>query len=258
MAISGSELFRAAKPVLDEGCTDLMDFRTKMGAKISSYVAANAELKGAYAGTTPGGSPVIGTAVGKLVPTAPTPPLLANPVPFTDYKTWIKKTLEETVLWNIVAVTPYTNTPMIFDPTVTFIDVLGDFSDLRTSEGFWAMVCDAIICCIEGYIPTTTPGAKSGSSGTILWTPIEIPEVVHNFIFRINYDINDNALIRWIKKYITDIGDVSGTVDIPFEDKPYQEVITIWKGLIALTTECELYKKQDYGDLILLTTGAAF
>lgn len=259
MSISGSGLYTAAKPVLEEGCTDLLQFRTKMGAKISSYVAANAELVGAYVGQTPGGSPVLGTAAGKLVPTAPTPPLLAPvTVPFSDYMTWMEETLDTTIKWNVVALTPYTNTPVVFDPTTSFMQVLGDFSDIRTSYGFWAMVCDAIICCIQGYIPVVTAASKTGSSGSITWSPIEIPQVKHNFVFRVMYDANNLPLVQWIRNHITDPGDLSGNVDIPIDDQPYQATLIAWKALKALTEDCEFYKKQDDGELILLTTGAPF
>lgn len=260
MAFSGSGLYTAVKPVLEEGCTDLMTFRTKMGAKISQYVATNCELVGAYAGTKPSGVPsVLVLAAGKLVPTAPTPPLLANPVPFTNYMKWIKDTLEQTILWNITAVSPHTNTVKVFDPTVTFMDVLGDFSDIRSSYGFWAMVCDAIVCCIQGYIPTVTAAtATDGSSGSITWAPVSTPQLKHNFIFRVTYDLNNTQLIQWINAHITNPGDLSGDVDIPINDQPYQATLALWKGLIALTEQCSFYKKQDNGELILLTTGAPF
>lgn len=260
MAFSGSGLYTAVKPVLEEGCTDLMTFRTKMGAKISQYVATNCELVGAYVGTKPSGVPsVLVLAAGKLVPTAPTPPLLANPVPFTNYMKWIKDTLEQTILWNITAISPHTNTVKIFDPTVTFMDVLGDFSDIRSSYGFWAMVCDAIVCCIQGYIPTVTAAtATDGSSGSITWSPVSTPQLKHNFIFRVTYDINNTQLIQWINVHITNPGDLSGDVDIPINDQPYQATLALWKGLIALTEQCSFYKKQDNGELILLTTGAPF
>lgn len=260
MAFSGSGLYSAVKPVLEEGCTDLMTFRTKMGAKISSYVASNFELTGAYVGTKPGGVPsTLLVATGKLVPTAPTPPLLANPVPFTDYMKWIKDTLEQTILWNIVSLPPHTNTPKVFDPTVTFMDILGDFSNIRSSYGFWAMVCDAIACCIKGYIPAMTAATGTdGSSGTITWAPVETPQLKHNFVFRVTYDINNLALVQWINAHITNLGDLSGDVDIPINDQSYQATLALWKGLIALTEQCSFYKKQDNGELILLTTGAPF
>ena len=186
MSVTGSGLYTAVKPVLEEGCTDLTTFRTKMGAKISDYVTANAELVGAYVGTKPGGVPsTLLVASGKLVPAPPLPAMLANPVPFTDYKTWIKNSLDTTILWNIVSLPPHTNTATLFDPTTTMMDVLGDFSDIRTSYGFWAMVCDAIICCIQGYIPTVTAATGTdGSSGSITWSPVSVPSVKHNFIFR--------------------------------------------------------------------------
>lgn len=266
MSLTGSNLYKEIKPILDEGCSDLMTFRTKMGAKISKYVSENAELVGAYVGVTPHGAPVISPAAGVLVPTAPLPPLLANPMPFTNFRKWVEKTIENdesdpekgTVLWNITAVAPFVNTPEILDPTVTFLDLYEDFSDIRTSYGFWALVCDAIICCINGYIPTTTPATTAGSSGSITWTPVEVPELKHNFVFRITYDLSKVALVNWINEHVTELDVLSGTIDVPIDDKLYKEALVLWKSLTLLTDQCEFYKKQDDGELILLTTGAPF
>ena len=266
MAATGSGLYTAVKPILEEGCTDLMEFRTKMGAKISKYVAENAELVGAYAGATSHGSPVYAAAAGKLVPTDPLPPLLADPMPFSNYQTWIKKTIENdvadpqkgTILWNITAVAPFVNTPVILDPTVSFLDLFGDFSDIRTSYGFWALICDAVICCINGYIPISTPATTAGSSGTILWAPEETPELKHNFIFRVTYDPNNARLVQWIDDHLVYSGSLAGDVDIPIDDKSYTDALELWKELSPLTEQCTFYKKQDDGELILLTTGAAF
>ena len=266
MSLTGSGLYTAIKPILDEGCSDLFEFRTKMGAKISEYVASNAALVGLYTGTTPLGAPVISPAAAVLIPTAPLPPLLANPMPFTDFRKWIEKTIENdeldpekgTVLWNITAVEPFVNTPEILDPTVTFLDLYEDFSDIRTSYGFWALICDAIICCINGYIPTTTPATTTGSAGSITWTPIEVPELKHNFVFRTTYDLSETALVNWINEHVTETNVLSGTIDVPIDDNFYKEALILWKSLTLLTDKCEFYKKQDDGELILLTTGAQF
>jgi len=255
MAISGSDLYNEVKPILDEGSTNLLQFREDVGTAISNYVAANFELIGGYIGQTSGGSPVVADAVGKLVPAPPLPAMLADPMPFSDYITWFKNTLDTTVLWNVIALPPFTNTPVIFTPTTIMLDVLGDFSDLRTSYGFWAMVCDAIVCCIQGFTPVVTPASTTGSSGNIVWSPTDIPEVQHNFIFRITYDPNNLALMQWIREYITEV-EIPNPVDIPFNNYTYQSVLLLWKALVALTTDCEFYKKQDSGELILLRTGS--
>lgn len=261
MALTGTGLYNAIKPILDEGCTSFATFSSKMGAKISTYVAESMELAGVYVGTKPHGTPsLLVAATGKLVPTVPTPPLLAPVLdPFPGYMTWIKTTLETTIRWQIVSLPPHTNTPKVFDPTTTMIDILGDFSDLRSSEGFWSMVCDAIVCCILAYIPTTTPAtATDGSSGNIAWAPVDAPtDVVHNFVFRVDYDANNLALVQWINNHITDTGDLSGTVDVPIDDQPYQSAVLLWKGLTQITKQCTFYKKQDDGALILLTTGTS-
>lgn len=255
MAITGSELYTEVKPILEKGSTNLLEFREDMGTAISNYIAANFELVGGYVGQTPSGSPVIKDAEGKLVPAPPLPAMLADPMPFSGYIKWLKDTLDTTVLWNVVSLPPLTNTPGIFTPTTEVLDVLGDFSDLRTSYGFWAMVCDAIVCCIQGFTPLVTAATMTGSSGSIVWSPTDLPEVKHNFIFRITYDPNNLALMQWIRQYITDV-EIPNPVDIPFNDYTYQSVLILWKALVALTTDCEFYKKQDNGELILLRTGS--
>ncbi len=256
MALTGSGLYSEIKPILDQGSTSFAEFRLNIGAKIAFYVSTNALIDGIYSGTIPHGgvSPLV-VATGKLVILA-TPPKLDEPIPY-DFIKWIKNTLLNTITWNIIANIPHTSTPIKITPTVSLIDVLGDFSDLRTSYGFWAMVCDAIICSIRGHVPISiTATGTDGSSGTITWTPTEIPEVKHNFMFRVMYDENNLPLVQWIRNYIIDLGDLSGEIDIPFNDYTYQSILVLWKNLVSLTKDCEFYKKQDNNELILLRTGS--
>lgn len=258
MAITGSGLYLEVSPILDKGSISWASFRLEMGNAISTYVSTNAVLAGVYAGTMPhGGTSPLVEATGVLVPTNPLPAKLDEPVPYNFIK-WIKNTLTTTVLWNIEATVTHTSTPVLLVPKVSLLDGLGDFSDLRTARGFWALTCDGIIDSILAF-PSVSAAASAidGSSGTIAWTTTKILSTIkHNFILRITYDINNSALIRWIRDHITNFGDFGSQVDIPINDVSYQTALATWKTLTAITKECEFYKKQDNDELILLRTGS--
>lgn len=265
--INGSKLYKEIKPLIDEQSTDGELFLSKVAAKISSYVTSNDSITGAYAGLIPGSPPIPSTLIvakGCFLP-AYTPPGFAPPIPY-DFTNWIKNTLKTKLIWNLTPLPPHTFTPTIVKPLEEIIDIYGDLSDLRTAEGFWALISDMIICSFLSSLDRVTPisaTATDGSSGEIVWIPLDIPELKHNFIFRIHYNIKETELIQWIENQGIHIPDnvTEGDVDVPINNQPYYPTAMLWRVLKSITKDCFFYKKQDvaFQDnefLVLLATGS--
>lgn len=257
MAITGSEMFSEIKPVIDERLTNGKVFLNKVAAKISAYVVKNDLLEGVYAGIIPGTPPVPSTrifALGNLIPVSVH---FDEPIERNFYK-WIKNTLDKTLTWNIVSTT-HTITPVLLKPLLSAIDLIGDLSDLRTADGFWAILCDAIVISILSSPTRITPVAatcsEDGSSGVIEWIPTQIPEFKGNYLFEVRYDINNLDLVKWIRKRGVEVSDLKGNVNVPVNNQPYVSADLLWKGLKSITSDCKFYKVQDDGKKLLLSTG---
>lgn len=251
----GEGLFSVVQPIIRKQYTDTTPFITELAQTISDYVVYNDMLTGAYVGTIPGTPPVVSTlVVGTGNFKAVGSPIMKDPKPYKyQYAKWIKDSLNETVRWQLIINPPHSGTAIVINPVVTMIDTIGDISNLRTAEGIWALICDAICWAVmsapERLMPVSATGTD-GSSGTLTWIPEEI-DMKQSFIIKVNYDASNYKLINWLSDYV-DISSISEEVTIPISDTSFSAANTIWKGLTSITTNCSFYKKQSSGEEILL------
>lgn len=251
----GEGLFSVVQPIIRKQYTATTPFITELAQAISNYVVYNDMLTGAYVGTIPGTPPVVSTLVaGTGSFKAVGSPIMKEPKPYKyQYAKWIKDSLNETVRWELVINTPHSGTATVINPVVSMIDIIGDLSDLRTAEGIWALVCDAICWAImsapERIIPVSVTGTD-GSSGTLTWIPEEI-DMNQSFVIKVKYDASNYKLINWLSDYV-DISSISKEVSIPLSNTTFAFARSAWKGLISIASNCSFYKKQSSGEEILL------
>lgn len=255
---AGEGLFSVVRPIINKKYSSGEAFKTELANAISSCVCTNEVLTGAYVGTIPGTPPVPSTmliptgkfvAVGKQM--SPAIPL--------NYVQWLKNTLASTLTWQIVANTPHTiTTPPMLKPLTTALELLGDLSSVQTPEGVWALLCDIIMFSIQSAPNRIIPLAATcndGSSGTITWLPLDIPSLTHDFVYAVDWDVNNTKLVEWVKQYIdVDNEILYGTIEIPLTEQMYPAAAVVWKGLKEITHNCKFYKKQSSGEKILLAT----
>lgn len=251
----GEGLFSVVQPIIRKQYTETTPFITELAQTISDYVVYNDMITGAYVGTIPGTPPVVSTlVVGTGNFKAVGSPIMKEPKPYKyQYAKWIKDSLNETVRWQLIINPPHSGTATVINPVVTMIDTIGDISNLRTAEGIWALICDAICWAVmsapERLLPISATGTD-GSSGTLTWVPEEI-DMKQSFVIKVNYDASNYKLINWLSDYV-DISSISGEVIIPISNTSFSAANTVWKGLTSIATNCSFYKKQSSGEEILL------
>lgn len=251
----GEGLFSVVQPIIRKQYTATTPFITELAQTISDYIVFNDMLTGAYVGTIPGTPPVVSTlVVGTGNFKAVGSPIMKDPKPYKyQYAKWIKDSLNETVRWQLIINPPHSGAATVINPVVTMIDTIGDISNLRTAEGIWALICDAICWAVmsapERLMPASVTGTD-GSSGTLTWIPEEI-DMKQSFVIKVNYDASNYKLINWLSDYV-DISSISGEVTIPISNTSFSAANTIWKGLTSIATNCSFYKKQSSGEEILL------
>lgn len=251
----GEGLFSVVQPIIRKQYTATTPFITELAQTISDYIVYNDMLTGAYVGTIPGTPPVVSTlVVGTGNFKAVGSPIMKEPKPYKyQYAKWIKDSLNETVRWQLIINPPHSGTATVINPVVTMIDTIGDISNLRTAEGIWALICDAICWAVmsapERLLPVSATGTD-GSSGTLTWVPEEI-DMKQSFVIKVNYDASNYKLINWLSDYV-DISSISGEVIIPISNTSFSAANTVWKGLTSIATNCSFYKKQSSGEEILL------
>ena len=157
--ISGSLLYAELAPIIEEEMTDGASFLSRIAAKISSYIIENDFVTGAYVGFIPTTPPTPSTRVVAIANFVPVSVSFAPPVLY-DYITWLKNTFtynppgtipQISISWNLTSLT-HTFTPIPFNPLMETLEIVGDLSDIRTAEGFWAMTCDVIVWSILNKI----------------------------------------------------------------------------------------------------------
>jgi len=257
---AGEGLFGVVRPIINKRYSNGEAFKTELANTISTFVCTNEFLTGAYVGTIPGTPPIPSTmliptgrfvAVGKAM--SPAIPL--------NYIQWLKNTLASTLTWRIVANAPHIiTTPPILQPLTTALELLGDLSSVQTPEGIWALLCDIIMFSIQSAPNRIIPLAATcsdGSSGTITWLPLGIPSLTHDFVYAVDWDVNNTKLVEWVRQYIDIDNEIlSGTIEIPLTEQTYPAAVVIWKGLKEITSDCKFYKQQSSGEKILLAIGA--
>ncbi len=255
-SVTGSQLFSKIEPILNEQFTDGITFLQRVALEISTYITSKDSIQGTYAGTvhsTP--SPLI-VANAKFIPVSVQ---FEDPSSFLyDYAGWIKKTLLNTLTWNMTAIPPHSFTPRLLVPVVSKIDLIGDLKNIRTAKGFWALLSDAIIWSIISSTTRITPiaaTATDGSSGTITWIPLTLPSFTHNFVFNSIYDSTNLELSSWLQVHRAVINTNTNEAEIVFNNQTYQDIQIVWQELKALTKDCQFYKLQDNNDKILLMSG---
>lgn len=255
---AGEGLFSIVRPIINKKYSNGEAFKTELANAISNGVCTNEFLTGAYVGTIPGTPPVPST---ELIPTGrfvAVGKAMSPAIPL-NYVQWLKNTLASTLTWKMVANPPHTiTTPPILQPLTTALELLGDLSSVQTPEGVWALLCDIIMFSIQSAPNRIIPLAATcsdGSSGTITWLPLEIPSLTHDFVYAIDWDVNNTKLVEWVKQYIDiDKEILSGTIEIPLTEQVYPAAVAIWKGLKEITSDCKFYKQQSSGEKILLAT----
>ena len=255
---SGEGLFSAIRPIINKRYSNGEAFKNELANTISSFVCINESLTGAYVGTIPGTPPVPST---ELIPTGrfvAVGKAMSPAIPL-NYVQWLKNTLASTLTWQIVANTPHViTTPPILQPLTTALELLGDLSSVQTPEGVWALLCDIIMFSIQSAPNRIIPLAATcsdGSSGTITWLPLDIPSLTHDFVYAIDWDVNNTKLVEWAKQYIdVDNEILYGTIEIPLTEQMYPAAAVVWKGLKEITHNCKFYKQQSSGEKILLAT----
>lgn len=271
--IKGTDLYERIAPLVEEETTDGPTFLNKVAAEISAYIVEKDFVTGNYVGyiytTTPPTPSSLVVAVAKLIPESVS---FATPVPY-NYIGWLQNTftyeLPETILkpltinWVMTAVPPHTfvSGTIPFKPLLDTLKVLGDLSDIRTAEGFWAMISDVIVWSVltsltRMPVSTVNAIATDTSRGIITWVPIDLPDFKQNFIFQIFYNATNKRLVEWLEKRKIDTTHLFGKVDIPILNILYQDALSDWKELKEITIDCKFYKLQDNGRKILLMTGA--
>ncbi len=257
---AGEGLFSVIRPIINKRYSNGETFKNELATTISSFVCMNEFLTGAYVGTIPGTPPVPSTTLiptGKFVAVGKA---MSPAIPL-NYIQWLKNTLASTLTWQIVANAPHTiTTPPILQPLTTALELLGDLSGVQTPEGIWALLCDIIMFSIQSAPNRIIPLAATcsdGSSGTITWLPLDIPSLTHDFVYTVDWDVNNTKLVEWVRQYI-DIDNkiLSGTIEIPLTEQTYPAAVVIWKGLKEITSDCKFYKQQSSGEKILLAIGA--
>lgn len=271
--IKGTDLYEEIAPIVEEETTDGQTFLTKIAAKISAYIVANDFVTGNYIGyiytTTPPTPSTLVVAMAKLIPESVS---FATPVPY-DYVSWLKNTFTYqppatalkalTINWVLTSLPPHTfvSGPIPFNPLMDTLEVLGDLSDIRTAEGFWAMISDVIVWSVLTSLtrmPISTVNAigTDTSSGIITWIPVDLPDFKQNFICEIFYNATNKRLVAWLEEREIDTSHLSGKVDVQLPPKLYRDALKDWKELKDITMDCKFYKLQDNGRKILLMTGA--
>jgi hypothetical protein len=170
MALSADGLFEQIKTkVLDKQYDDSETARNAMASTISSYVASNAKVIGAYVGIIPGTPPTPSTltaATGKLEAMSTKLELgtSAGALP------WLTSALATTLTWQCVADSSWNNAKSVIIATPP---TLPDLSSLNTPQDVWKEVCKAIITSIITSVPMpAATSATDGSTGTITWASI--------------------------------------------------------------------------------------
>lgn len=274
--LNGSDLYALIAPLIEEGTTDGITFLSKVAAKISTYIATHDFLLGTYVGYHGSYvSPLI-DVVAHLIPESvsfgPVNKFLTKE--YASYIDWFKDTLRGDkdhipktygITWNIVLDPPHflnpSNPPLQLIPKLDVIAILGDLSDIRTAEGFWAMMSDIIVWSVqasdtrkpESIVNDVT--ATDDTIGTVTWIPTTIPEFLQNFIFRVFYNANNTALVKWLEDHSIDTSHLYGEVDVPISNLLYQDALSEWKELVDITQDCKFYKLQDDDRKILLRVG---